>query len=135
MEKKEHQENLIHFASLVNLAFVDNEFDSEEYLVLESLAQKLNISKEERTNILESPESFAIKPIDSFSKRLEFIFNFFNIIYADHKIAEQEYELVKNYISGLGFNEENTQKILKKSIRIFERKFSLAEYEKLIFED
>lgn len=133
MIEKEHQQNVVHFANLWNLAFADGKFDHEEYLLLEFFVRKLKITPEERRMIFDNPEKYVIRPVESFSKRLEYIFDFFKIIYANNKLDENEYKLVSNYVIALGFNKTNTNKIVNKTIELFERDLSLPNYEKYIF--
>ncbi|GAA4272014.1 hypothetical protein U6A24_10930 [Aquimarina gracilis] len=140
---KERKQNLTQFASLVNLAFIDDEFNKEEYELLEKLGDKLGITKDERLMVLDNPDAFTIEQIESYNKRLEFIFDFFKMIYADNKLDRAEYELVLKYIQAIGFNIINTKTILNRSIELFEKNdrvflkgdMSLTEYKNLIFKE
>lgn len=141
--KNEHTQNVVHFASLIHLAFADNEFRIEEYELLEKYALKLGITEDESQMILDNPSAFSVAPIAEFKTRLEFVYDFFKIIYADDRLNEAEYKLAKDYIQALGFNAVESKIILSRSIELFEKndgafvdeEVSLAEYERLVFGD
>lgn len=127
-----HTNNLNHFGSLVNLAFIDGEFTDEEHTMLERFANKLSISDDERKMILDSPEDFTFDKTPTLEKRYEYVYDFFKMIYADHRLDETEYHLVMGYIKMLGFNSVKAKQIINKSIEIFECNISVKDYELLV---
>lgn len=133
-KNKEHTNNINHFGCLINLAFVDSEFDGEEYFILESIAQKLGLSNQERKMVLDAPENFKLGVIDSMEMRIAFMYDFFKMIFADGRLDEAEYHLVTNYIKALGFDFLTTKKIINRSIELFEKDISFENY-KIAFSD
>ena len=115
----EHLRNLGHFAAIVNLAAADAPINEQEEVQLKRLARKLGIAEGEYLKVLENPTSFPIQPGNSLEERLERLYDLFRIIYSDHAIEEEEEELLKKYAIGLGFSEENSRDIIKRSQQIF----------------
>lgn len=128
----EHLRNLGHFASLVNLAAVDGETNEEENTLLKRFAEKLDISEEEFAKALEDPSAFPAFPQNTTERRLERLHDLFRIIFADHKVEKEEVFLLKKYAIALGFSSEVSEKIIKKSIRIFNGDINFEEYKCLL---
>ncbi len=128
----EHLRNLGHFASIVNLAAVDGETNEEEKVLLKRFANKLDISEEEFTKVLENPTAFPTYPQNTTERRLERLHDLFRIIFVDHKIEEEELLLLKKYAIALGFSSETSEKIIKKSVKIFNGDINFEEYKCLL---
>ncbi len=124
----EHLRNLGHFASIVNLAAVDGEINSEEEILLKRFARKLDVSQEEYQRILEDPKAFPISASNSVERRLERIYDLFKIIFADHHIEEDEINLLQKYAIGLGFSSQASEAIIKRSIQIFSGHLNFDDY-------
>lgn len=131
-KNNERANNINHFGSLVNLAFADGEFTTEEFEVLSNFAEKLNLTKEERNMVLDAPEIFSLRNIEPLSKRISYIYDFFKMIYADHRLDETEYHLVIKYVEQLGFNHVKAKAIVNNSVELFEDDITEADYEILV---
>lgn len=127
----EHSRNLSHFASIANLAAADGIIKPEEEALLRRFATKLNISEEEYKKVAENPTAFPIQPRNSEEERLERLYDLFRIIYSDHEVDEEEMGLLRKYAIGLGFSENNSQDIIKRSRQIFSG-ISLEDYRYLL---
>lgn len=132
LKSNERKNNINHFGSLVNLAFVDGEFTAEEFDFLSNFAEKLNLTQAERNMILDTPELFTLRSIESFSKRVAFIYDFFKMIYADHRLDEAEYHLVIKYVEQLGFNHVDAKKLVNRSVELFETDITEEDYKDLV---
>ncbi|RMB62839.1 TerB family tellurite resistance protein [Dokdonia sinensis] len=128
----EHSKNVAHFASLVHLASSDGELNEEEIALLERFKRKLDIRDSEYKEIIENPKMYPIDPPTSSERRLERLFNLFQIIYADHQIDEAERKLLNRYARGLGYTDEAAEVIIKKSIKIFGGNLDFEDYQYLI---
>lgn len=128
----EHLRNLGHFASIVNLAAVDGEVNEQEKNLLKRFADKLDISEEEFAKAVEDPAAFPTYPQNTTENRLERLHDLFRIIYADHKVEQEEILLLKKYAIALGFSSEVSERIIKKSIRIFNGDINIEEYRCLL---
>lgn len=124
----EHLRNMGHFASIVNLAAVDGETNAEEKALLQRFADKLDINEDEFIRILEDPSSFPTYPQNTTERRLERLHDLFRIIFADHRVEKEEIFLLRKYAIALGFSAEVSEKIIKKSIRIFSGDINFEEY-------
>tara|TARA_R110002020_G_scaffold106630_16_gene248163 strand:+ start:43 stop:468 length:426 start_codon:yes stop_codon:yes gene_type:complete len=124
----EHRRNLGHFAAITNMATVDGALNSEEEKLLKRFAIKLDISETEYTQVLKDPTKYPINPPNDSEKRLERLHDLFRMIFADHYIEDHERFLIEKYAIGLGFNAEQSQKIIKRSIEIFSGGIGFDEY-------
>ena len=124
----EHRRNLGHFAAITNMATVDGALNSEEEKLLKRFAIKLDISETEYNEVLQDPTKYPINPPNDSEKRLERLHDLFRMIFADHYIEDHERFLIEKYAIGLGFNAEQSQKIIKRSIEIFSGGIGFDEY-------
>ena len=123
-----HRRNLGHFASIVNLAAVDGEINPEEEKVLRRLAIKLDIDDSEYKQTMKTPEKFPVNPPNTIERRLERLYDALTIIFADHDMDAQEEFLLKRYAVALGFSSEDSETIIKRSIKILGRQLSFDDY-------
>lgn len=127
-----HKKNLGHFASMVTLASADGAVNENELALLKRLARKLDVDNSEFEEILETPGRYPINPPNNKFERLERIYDLFKIIYADHQMEESEEKLIQKYALGLGFNSEEAQRIIKKSVKIFSGRIDYEDFESII---
>lgn len=124
--------NVSHFAAIANIAAVDGKINKEEGLLLRKFANKLDISDAHYEEVLKDPTKYPIPSLHHKDERLEYIFELFQMIYADHEIDEPEAKLIYKYALGLGCSEERAKNVIAKSIKIFEGKFDFEDYKFLI---
>jgi len=130
--KGEHSRNLSHFASIASMAAVDGSLNPAEEKLLLRFARKLNITEEAYVAVLESPSEFPMNPPNSADERLERIHDLFEMIFADNEIEEEERSLVERYAIGLGYTQDFAQKLIKRSIQIYEGGLDLEDYRYLL---
>lgn len=131
-QSSEHRNNLAHFAAIVNLALVDGEINPEEKSKVELFARKLDISEKEYQEIIVSPKRYPLSTIVSSEERMERIFDFFKIIFADHVIDDAELGMINRYAIGLGYSSDKAEELIKKSIKIFSGDIDFEDFEYLI---
>ena len=124
----EHRRNLAHFAALATLASIDGEISTEEKILLDRFATKLDITKLEYEEVLRKENKYPIDSTPDSEKRLERLYDLFKIVYSDHKIDGEERILIKKYAIGLGFTEEKADKVIERSIAIFGGKIDFDDY-------
>ncbi len=124
----EHRRNLAHFAALATLASVDGEVSTEEKKMLESFANKLDITESEYAEVMKKENKYPIDPPHSAEKRLERLFDLFRIIFSDHQIDHDEMLLLKRYAIGLGFSGVKADKIIERSVSIFSGRIDFDDY-------
>lgn len=131
-ESGDHRRDLAHFATLASLAAIDGEINPQEKAVLDRLAHKLNISNSEYEEILKKENKYPIETATDKEKRLERLFDFFKIIFADHDMDDAERKMIEKYAIGLGFPQNKASYIIERSIAIFRGKFTFEEYQYLV---
>lgn len=131
-ESGEHSRNVGHFASLVNIASIDGAMNEVEIALIKRFARKLDITDSEYKEILKNPNSYPINPPNSADKRLERMLDLFKMIFADHDIDDEERDLIKRYAIGLGYTDELADKLIKRSIEIFNGGLDLEDYRYLL---
>ena len=131
-ESGEHSRNLGHFASIANIAAVDGELNEEEEKLLKRFAQKLDIDEDEYKAVVKDPSKYPINPPNSADKRLERMHDLFEMIFADHAIDDHERFLIERYAIGLGYSTELAQKLIKRSIQIYDGGLDLEDYRYLL---
>jgi len=131
-ESGEHNRNLSHFASIARMASVDGKLNEEELKLLKRFARKLNIEDLEYAEVLKNPAKYPINPPNSAEIRLERIHDLFEIIFVDHEIDNHERELIERYAIALGYSEESAQKLIKRSIEIYDGGLDLEDYRFLL---
>tara|TARA_R110002072_G_scaffold22615_1_gene79230 strand:- start:43891 stop:44316 length:426 start_codon:yes stop_codon:yes gene_type:complete len=134
-ESGEHKRNLGHFASIANMAAVDGALNAEEEKLLKRFARKLDIQESEYADVLKNPGKYPINPPNSSDKRLERMHDLFEMIFADHEIDDHERFLIEKYAIGLGYSVELAQKLIKRSIQIYQGGLDLEDYRYLLNRD
>ncbi len=124
----EKRSNLAHFAAIASLAAVDGEINQKEQKVIDRFAVKLDISGAEYKEVMKKENKYPIEAPYTSEKRLERLYDLFNIIYADHDIDEGEYKMLKRYALALGYSPAKAEKIIKRSIILFRGKFDFEDY-------
>ncbi|HET8735500.1 MAG TPA: TerB family tellurite resistance protein [Pricia sp.] len=124
----EHRRNLAHFAALATLASVDGEISTEEKILLDRFADKLDITHTEYQEVMRKENQYPIAAPNSSERRLERLHDLFRIIYSDHGINDEERILVKRYAIGLGFSGDRADKVVNRSIEIFSGRIGFEEY-------
>lgn len=131
-ESGEHSRNVGHFASIVSMAAVDGALNSEEEKLLVRFARKLDINEDEYEEILKNPSKYPINPPNDADRRLERMHDLFEIIFADHEIDDHERFLLEKYAIGLGYTAELAQKLIKRSIQIYDGGLDMEDYRYLL---
>ena len=124
----EHRRNLAHFASLASLAAVDGQVNPKEKGLLDRFALKLDISNEEYREVMKKSNKYPITPSNSLEERLERLYDLFKLIYVDHMVDDEEMVLLKKYAIGLGFPVKKANRIIEKSVAIFNGRFNFDDY-------
>ncbi|UAB82102.1 TerB family tellurite resistance protein [Marixanthomonas sp. SCSIO 43207] len=131
-ESGHHSRNLSHFASIANIAAIDGELNEEEEKLLKRFARKLDIDEDEYQMVVKDPSKYPINPPNSADKRLERMHDLFEMIFADHEIDDHERFLIERYAIGLGYSAELAQKLIKRSIEIYDGGLNLEDYRYLL---
>ncbi|MEA1785752.1 TerB family tellurite resistance protein [Arenibacter sp. GZD96] len=128
----EHRRNLAHFAAIATLAATDGEVNADERVLLDRFASKLDITDAEYKEVMKKSNKYPIDTPLSAEKRLERLYDFFRIIYADHQVDEPELTLVRKYAIGLGYSQEVAETVIQRSIAIFSGNIDFEDYQYLL---
>jgi len=127
-EHGEQRNNVAHFATLATLAAVDGEINPKEEVVLKKFAFKLNITEAEYKEVMKKENKYPIETPHSGEKRYRRLFDFFQIIFSDHIIDDEERNIVEKYAIGLGFSPKTALQLIDKSIAIFTGDIDFEDY-------
>lgn len=95
-----------HFLRLYQIALSDEDFSSVEMQLLYKFAKERDISKEQLDEILISHSGKVSIP-STVEKRIEYLYDFAQMIWADKIVTEDEYNALKKYCRKFEFLEEN----------------------------
>lgn len=127
-----HSRNLGHFAAIVNLAAADGQISSGEEIVLKKLASKLDINELEYDQVLKNPSKYPLTPSFTAEGRLERLYDLLRVVFADHRVADQEKILIEKYAIGLGYSPEEAAKLIDRAIEIFSGMLNFEDFQYLI---
>lgn len=131
-ESGERSRNVGHFASIANMASVNGKLGHEEEKLLKQFAVKLDIDEDDYEKILKNPSIYPINPPNSAERRLERMHDLFKIIFVDHEIDDHERFLIEKYAIGLGYSAEQSQDLIKRTIKIYTGGLSFDDYRYLL---
>ena len=131
-EHGDHRKNLAHFATLASLASIDGEINPKEKAILDKFAFKLNITDAEYKEVMKKENKYPIETPHSGEKRYKRLFEFFQIIFSDHAIDDEERNMVERYAVGLGFSPKKASEIIDRSIAIFTGRIDFDDYHKIV---
>lgn len=114
-----HQQNIGHFATIVRLALQDNKIDSEEHKLLERLARRLDITKNEFETILKNPKNYPVNPPVSYDDRLVCLYDLTKMLFLDKNPTIDKTSMMDRIAVGLGFPIENVREVVKEAIKFF----------------
>lgn len=95
-----------HFLRLYQIALCDEKFDHLEMQLLYKFAAERDISPEELDKILIGSVGEVTIP-ESVEERIEYLYDFALMIWADNKITEDELNTLKKYCKKFEFLDEN----------------------------
>ena len=98
------------FSNLVTLSRVDGVVDEAEVAMLERVAERLSLTKEQAKEIIRHPEDFPMVPPVAKEERFERLIQFVDMAFADGVVDESEAVLVSKYGIALGFTDEDAHK-------------------------
>jgi hypothetical protein len=127
-----HEQNLGHFASIVKLALYDNKIESDEKLLLERLAIRLDISASEFEEILKDPSKYPISAPVSYEERIEHLFDLTKMLFLDKNPTIDKTSTMDRIAVGLGFPAENARNIVKEAVKFFMKEPDVEDFKKAI---
>jgi hypothetical protein len=96
-----------HFLRLYQIALSDDQFDVLELQMLYHFAYERGIPKEELDKLFLNPINTELSIPENLDTRIEYLYDFAKIIWADGKITEDEVNMLKKYCRKFNFLDEN----------------------------
>ncbi|WP_292890326.1 hypothetical protein [Nonlabens sp.] len=97
-----------HFLRLYQIAFADDNFDKLELEMLYKFANDRGLTKVQLDGILLNPSTNTTIP-GSLETRIEYLYDFAIMIWADGKVDDDEYVALKKYCRKFKFLDENIE--------------------------
>lgn len=96
-----------HFLRLYQMALSDDQFDVLELQMLYHFADERGVPKEELDKLFLNPISTDLIIPEELNTRIEYLYDFTRIIWADGKITDDELNMLKKYCRKFNFLDEN----------------------------
>lgn len=113
-----HKQEVGHFANLVKVAIANNTISEGEQQFLNKAAKKLNISEEEYSDILKSPDKYPINPPIGYDESIERLYRLTKMVYADGHIHESQVHLLRKVATALSIPLDNVEKVCDEAIHL-----------------
>lgn len=100
-----------HFLRLYQMALTDDQFDVLELQMLYHFADERGIPKEELDKLFLNPINTELSIPENLNTRIEYLYDFARIIWADEKVADDELNMLKKYCRKFNFLDENINEL------------------------
>ncbi len=103
-----------HFLNMYLTALSDFDFAKEEFDLIKELGKNIGLTDEIMQEILMHPQSVEFIVPEDMNTKIEMLYEYARIIWADKKILKEEEELLKKFVAKYGFGkvEEITSLLL-----------------------
>jgi len=102
-----------HFLNLYHMALSDAEVDTTELAMLYKIGEEKGVSKNEIDDVVVRPDTIKFTSPESVLEKIESLYDFARIAWADGKIDENEERVLCMFCSKFGFENENVPIIVK----------------------
>ena len=102
-----------HFLNLYHIALSDAEFDPAELEMLYTIGEEKGVSKEEIDEVVIHPDTIKFNPPETVLEKIESLFDFARIAWADGKVDENERSVMQMFCQKFGFEQENISTIVQ----------------------
>ncbi len=96
-----------HFLRLYQMALSDDQFDVLELQMLYHFADERGIPKDELDKLFLNPITTEFIVPEALNTKIEYLYDFTRIIWADGKITDDELNMLRKYCRKFDFVEEN----------------------------
>lgn len=115
------------FASVMKITLQDDNATAEERRILQVFGKKLGISDSEYFDLLETYETFEIKPVTTRRARLKALYQIINVIYITKYQSQNTQKWLERIGVAIGFSSVNIKYIVEKSLDLFKSSEPLTE--------
>jgi hypothetical protein len=131
-ESGQNARNKSHFASIAALAITAEGIGVEEEKMLLRFKHRLDITDTDYAAIIKNPTAVPITPPNTSIERIHWLHDLFKIVFADREMSEREHILLKRYARAIGFNDEDAEYLVGRSIEIFSGHLNIEDYRYLL---
>ncbi|MBS7233498.1 hypothetical protein KHA90_21010 [Flavobacterium psychroterrae] len=100
-----------HFLRLYQMALSDDQFNVLELQMLYHFADERGISKDELDKLFLNPINTQLLVPETLNAKIEYLYDFTRIIWADGKITDDEENMLKKYCRKFNFLDENINEL------------------------
>jgi uncharacterized tellurite resistance protein B-like protein len=100
-----------HFLRLYQMALSDDQFDVLELQMLYHFADERGIPREELDKLFLNPINSELSIPEELNTRIEYLYDFTRMIWADGKITIDELNMLKKYCKKFNFLDENIDQL------------------------
>ena len=126
-ESGEQKQNKSHLESLIAIAHVDGNLAETEKTLLEKFARRLSIDSTVFQAMLSGEKRYAINPPIDKMDRYKRLYDLVKISLADSILDDKEVRLLEKYAIGLGYQEEQANDLINKSIKFISNDVDFEE--------
>ena len=102
-----------HFLNLYHMALSDAEVDTTELAMLYKIGEEKGVSRIEIDEVVIRPDTIKFTPPESVLEKIDSLYDFARIAWADGKIDENEERVLSMFCSKFGFENDNIPTIVK----------------------
>ncbi|MEB8328642.1 hypothetical protein OO009_04680 [Flavobacteriaceae bacterium KMM 6897] len=102
-----------HFLNLYTLALSDNKFDDKELQMILTIGEEKGISRTEFEQIIINPTSFNIKYPSDFLSKIELLYDFTRLIWANQIVEDDERNAFMKFCEKFGFQKEESKELFE----------------------
>lgn len=124
-DSRDKKKRLSHLRNLVALAASDGEIDKNELDLIFKIGSRAGLSENELVRIIKRPESITFSAPDSFSERIEQLYDMVLIMMVDGEIHENEVGVCKLTATRLGFKHQIIDRIVREVIDMIAKGMAL----------
>jgi uncharacterized tellurite resistance protein B-like protein len=124
-----------HFLNLYHMALTDAEVDTKELEMLYIIGKEKGITKAEIDAVVVQPDSIKFSSPKTLIEKVECLYDFARIAWADGKIDNNEKILMEYFSSRFGFQDENISTIVEFLLDEVEKGTSKDEVFKIVNEN
>jgi len=100
-----------HFLNLYSIALSDCQIDTVELNLLFKIGEENNVSKESIEHLILHPNDVRFTIPEDILKKIEYLYDFARMIYADKVIDPAEVQIMRKFCSKFGFADENIDEL------------------------
>jgi len=99
-------------SSMVQLAKIDGNFDRDEYNIINKIAKRYDLTKDEFDEIIRKPESVSNFNSLTLEQKVEHLYHVIHIAKADRRILPNEVVFCQQLATRLGFKKSAVQALI-----------------------